>query len=274
MATVAGGIYQTERRPDVLSGTPRAHAIDRWIFVFMAAWFIVIVLVGFIPDALAKVAAVQAGQRPPFPIVMHMHAVAMGTFLVLLLAQTVMVATGRNELHKQVGIAAFVLVPVLVLVGIVLAPTMYYQTWDALQTAPASARAGLQQVLSIREDILLLQLSAGLLFGTFITIALSARAINSGLHKRMMILATAVPLGASIDRMDWLPSSLPASPWATDLWIFAALSPMFVWDVVRNRRVHEAYGIWLAIYVPVALLVTALWDKPWWHAAARAMMRV
>jgi hypothetical protein len=90
----------------------------------------------------------------------------------------------------------------------------------------------------------------------------------------MMILATAVPLGASIDRMDWLPSSLPASPWATDLWIFAALSPMFVWDVVRNRRVHEAYGIWLAIYVPVALLVTALWDKPWWHAAARAMMRV
>jgi hypothetical protein len=274
MATVADRFSFKERRPDILSGTPRAHAVDRWIFVFMAAWFIFVVLIGFIPDAIMKVQMVQAGQRPPFPLVMHMHAVAMGSFLLLLLAQTTMVATGRNELHKQVGVAAFILVPVLVLVGIVLAPTMYYQTWNALQTAPAGARAQLQQVLSIRENILLLQLSAGLLFGTFIAIALSARGRNSGLHKRMMILATAVPLAASIDRMWWLPSSLPASPWATDLWIMVAVAPMFVWDVVRNRRVHEAYGIWLAIYVPVALLVTAAWDKPWWHATARAIMRV
>ena len=274
MATVAGAFSFKERRPDLLSGTPRAHSIDRWIFVFMAAWFIVVVLIGFIPDALMKIGMVQAGQRPPFPLVMHMHAVAMGSFLLLLLAQTVMVATGRCALHKQVGIAAFVLVPVLVVVGIVLAPTMYYQTWNALQAAPASARSELQQVLSKREDILLLQLSAGLMFATFIGIALSARKGNSGLHKRMMILATAVPLGASIDRMWWLPSTMPASPWTTYLYILAALSPMFVWDVIRNRQVHEAYRIWLAIYIPVALIVTAAWDKPWWHAAARQIMGV
>jgi len=274
MATLADRFSFKERHPDVLSGTPRAHAIDRWIFVFMAAWFIFIVLVGFIPDAIFKVEAVQAGQRPPFPAVLHMHAVAMGSFLLLLLAQTVMVATGRGELHKKVGIAAFVLVPVLVLVGIVLAPTMYYQTWNALQTAPPSARAELQQVLYARENILLLQLSAGVLFAIFVTIALRARVVNSGMHKRMMFLATAVPLAASIDRMWWLPSSLPVNPWATDLWILVAVSPMFIWDVVRNRKVHEAYAIWLAIYVPVVLLVDVLWDKPWWHATAKAVMRV
>ena len=55
MATVADRFSFKERRPDVLSGTPRAHAIDRWIFVFMAAWFIFVVLVGFIPDAIMKV---------------------------------------------------------------------------------------------------------------------------------------------------------------------------------------------------------------------------
>jgi hypothetical protein len=240
----------------------------------MAAWFIFIVLVGFIPDAIGKVQAVQAGQRPPFPIVLHMHAVAMGSFLVLLLAQTVMVATGRGELHKKVGIAAFVLVPVLVLVGIVLAPTMYYQTWTALQSATGAERDKLQQLLSIKENILLLQLAAGVLFAIFVTIALSARAANSGMHKRMMFLATAVPLGASIDRMWWLPSSLPGNPWSTDFYILLALSPMFVWDVVRNRKVHEAYTIWLSIYVPVSLLVDLVWDKPWWHATARAIMRV
>jgi hypothetical protein len=273
MATIAGRTFLEERR-DVLSGTPRAGFIDRWIFVFMAAWFIFVVLVGFIPDAIGKVQAVQAGLRPPFPIVLHMHAVAMGSFLLLLLTQTLMVATGREALHRQVGIAAFVLVPALVVIGIVLAPTMYYQTWNALQTAPASARPALQQLLSIKEDILLLQISAGVLFAIFITIALRARGRNSGLHKRMMFLGTAVPLAASIDRMDWLPSSLPANPWATDLWIIVALAPMLVWDIARNRKVHEGYLIWLAIYVPACLAVDFLWDKPAWHVMARHILRV
>jgi hypothetical protein len=126
----------------------------------------------------------------------------------------------------------------------------------------------------VKEDILLLQISAGVLFAIFITIALRARERNSGLHKRMMFLGTVVPLAASIDRMNWLPSSLPANPWATDLWIIVALAPMLVWDVLRNRKVHEAYWIWLAIYAPACLVVDYLWDKPGWHVMARAIMRV
>jgi hypothetical protein len=90
----------------------------------------------------------------------------------------------------------------------------------------------------------------------------------------MMFLATAIALPAAIDRMTWLPNTFPASPVATDLYILVAVSPLFVWDVVRNRRVHEAYWIWLGINVPAALLVYSLWDTPWWHATARAMLGV
>ena len=246
MATIASRLTIKERHPDVLSGTPRAHAIDRWIFVATAAWFILIVLTGFIPDSMMKVAAVQAGERPPFPLVLHM----------------------------RVGVLAFALVPALVVVGLILAPTMYYQTWDALQTAPPQAQAKLQALLSRQENIKLLQLRIGLLFPLFIGIALKARGASAGLHKRMMLLATAIPLPAAIDRMTWLPNTFPASPVATDLYILVAVSPLFVWDVVRNRRVHEAYWIWLAVYVPFALLVYGLWDTPWWHATARAMLGV
>ena len=274
MATIASRFTIKERHPDVLSGTPRAHAIDRWIFVATAAWFILIVLTGFIPDSMMKVAAVQAGERPPFPLVLHMHAVLMGSFLLLLLTQTVLMATGRRALHMRVGILAFALVPALVVVGLILAPTMYYQTWDALQTAPPQAQAKLQALLSRQENIKLLQLRIGLLFPLFIGIALKARGASAGLHKRMMLLATAIPLPAAIDRMTWLPNTFPASPVATDLYILVAVSPLFVWDVVRNRRVHEAYWIWLAVYVPFALLVYGLWDTPWWHATARAMLGV
>jgi hypothetical protein len=274
MATIAGKLFQAERRPDALSGTPRAQAIDRWIFVFTAAWFILIVLTGFIPDAIMKIGMVKAGQRPPFPIVMHVHAVVMGTFLLLLLTQAVLMATGRRELHMRVGIAGFVLVPVLVVVGALLAPTIYHQVWTFAQTAPPELQKVMQLRLLDLENILLLQMRIGILFPLFIALGLSARGGNVGLHKRMMFLGTAMPLPAAIDRMTWLPTTLPASPVATDFYILAAVSPLLVWDVVRNRRVHEAYWIWLAINLPVALLVYRLWDSPWWHATARHIMGV
>jgi hypothetical protein len=274
MATLAGNGLASALEPDNLSGTVRAHSIDRWIFVGMAAWFILIVLVGFVPDSMIKVAMVKAGARPPFPAILHIHAVLMGSFLLLLLVQTSMVATGRCSLHKQVGIAAFVLVPALVIAGLVLAPTMFHQAWGGAHFGPPAVRQALTPILPVLENILLLQIRAGVLFPLFIGIALGARANLPGMHKRMMFLATAVPLGAAIDRMSWLPSSLPTSPWATDVYILLAISPMFVWDVVRNRRVHDAYKVWLAIYLPAALFVAFAWDKPWWHLTAQRLMGV
>lgn len=274
MATVAGR-FAFERRPDLLSGTPRAHAIDRWIYVFTAALFVAVVLTGFIPDSLEKIAAVQAGTRPRFPIVLHMHAVLMASFMALLLLQTMLVATGRCELHMRVGIAAFIIAPLLVLVGFFLVPTMYHQTSDALRTATTSAaRDNFRQVLLRKDDIMLLQLRIGILFPFFLALGLRARGRNAGLHKRMMILASAIPLAAGIDRIDWLPTTLPALPLASDLYILAAIAPMFAWDVVRNRRLHEAYVIWLGLCVPASLVVYALWDTPWWHATAEQLMGV
>src|SRR3954453_1966856 len=274
MATIAGRFSGGDRAPDVLSGTARAHAIDRWIYVFMAAWFIVIVLVGFIPDAMMKVAMVKAGARAPFPPVLHVHAALMGSFLLLLLAQTWLMATGRRALHMQLGVLGMILAAALVVAGFVLAPTMYYQVWGGANFGPPAVRAALAPVLPRVEQILLLQMAAGSMFALFITIGLTARERNAGLHKRMVILAIAVPLGAAIDRMTWLPSTMPASPLATDLYVLLAVSPMFVWDSIRNRRIHEAYLIWFPVFVAVSAAVTVAWDQPWWHATAKAIMRV
>ena len=274
MATIAGtGLGERQRR-DILSGTPRAHAIDRWIFVFMAVWFIAIVLAGFIPDSLMKIEQVQTGQRPPFPIVLHMHAVLMGSFLLLLLGQSWMMATGRNAQHMKLGVAGLVLAPALVVVGFILAPTIYHQLWDSTQAAPPGVREQLEGALGIWENILLLQIRIGILFSLFIAIALRARGKDAGTHKRMMFLATVTALPAGIDRIPWLVHTMPASPLSVDLYTMAAIAPMFLWDVVRNRWVHPAYVIWIAVYIPFAIAVHALWDTPWWHATARQIMGV
>src|SRR5215210_1278649 len=272
MATIAGRLDEYGRRSDALSGTPRAHALDRWIFVFMAAWFIAIVLAGFIPDSLEKIAAVQTGERPPFPTVLHFHAVLMGSFLLLLLAQTTLAATGRIEQHRRLGLAGMVLAPALVIVGFILVPTNYHMLWDAAHSGPLATREQFTGALNVWENIMLLQLRIGILFPLFLAIGLRARGGNAGLHKRMMILATAMALPAGIDRIPWLPSTMPGNPIAADLYTLLAVSPMFIWDVVRNRRVHPAYLIWLAIFIPTSVLQQMWWDTPFWHATARQLM--
>lgn len=273
MATVAGTIAERKQiASDELTGLPRAGLIDRWIFVFMAALFVAIVLAGFIPDSLDKIEAVRTGARPPFPLVLHFHAVLMGSFLLLLLAQTTLAATGRIHLHRQLGLVAMVIVPALVVVGFILVPTSYHASWAAAQAASGAAREQLQQILLVRDNIMLLQLRVAILFPFFIFVGLRARTNDAGLHKRMMILATAMPLPAGIDRIPWLLHSMPTSPVSPDLYTLVAIAPMFIWDVVRNHRVHRAYLIWLAVNIPFAIAVHALWGTQWWHSTAPRLM--
>lgn len=274
MATVASPSLVKQRRPDALSGTPRAHAVDRWIFVGMAVWFIAIVLTGFIPDSIMKVGLVQAGLRPPFPVVLHMHAVVMGSFLLTLLAQSFLMATGRRAHHMQLGMFGFGLAALLVAVGLVLVPTIYHQVWNGAHFGPPGAREKLLTRLPELDDIMLMQIQVGLLFPLFLGIAFKAREHRPGLHKRLMFLATAIPLAAGIVRITALPQTMPWSPLSLQFYVLLSVSPMFAWDVIRNRRVHEAYWIWLAVYVPASVLINFLWDTPWWHATARHIMGV
>jgi hypothetical protein len=274
MATIAEQVSGPPDRPDALSGTPRAHAIDRWIFVFMAAWFIVIVLIGFIPDSLLRIAAVEAGQRPPFPMATHAHAVLMGSFLLVLLAQTWLVATGRCALHMQLGVLGMALAAALIIAGFILAPTNYQAAWHGANFGPPAMREAMAPWVLALENILLLQIRLGILFALFLTIALRARGADAGLHKRMMILATVVPLEAAFARMTWLPTTMPASSLSVNVWVLVAVAPMFAWDMIRNRSVHRAYGIWFAFFAATFLIVQLAWDTPWWHATARQLMGV
>ncbi len=245
-----------------------ARTIDRWIYTAMAAAFVVITLLGFIPDSIMKVAAVQSGERPPFPPVLHLHAVLMASFLLALLSQSVLAATGRFQFHRRLGMLSAVLVVAIVVTGVVLVPTMYQQVWDAAQTAPPVMREPLHQAVLIRDDIMLLQLRMGVLFPLFMLIAIRARKAEPALHTRMMILAVVMILPAAIDRIAWLPSTFPASPVGTDLYTIAAVLPMFAWDVYRTRTVLKPYVIWGLANVPCALVVHGLWGSPGWHALA------
>lgn len=272
MATVASSM-DLQQQPGRSSGGPAAAAVDRWIFVFTAATFVVVTLTGFIPDSLQMIANVKSGARPPLPPILHAHAVLMGSWLLLLLTQTSLMATRHRALHQKLGRVAMLLAPALVLVGMVLVPTMYRMSWHAAEVAPAGAAGdAARAVVPLRDNIMLLQFRIAILFATFILLGVRARRVDSGLHKRMMILGTAIAMPAAIDRIHWLPSTFPMSPLSSDLYTLLLVAPLFAWDVARHHRVHRAWWIWLGIAAPVSVPVYLLWGTPAWQAIAPHLM--
>jgi len=267
MASAADSLAQASK-----PNSPLIALIDRWIYVFMAALFVATALAGFIPDSLEKFAAIDAGQRAPFPPVLHVHAVLMGSWLLLLLTQTTLMATGNSSHHQKLGIASFLLAPAIILSGVILVPAMFGQVWNAIATAPPELLEELRKGLVNKTNIILAQSRAGLVFALCVFLAVRARRVDSGFHKRMIVLATLTPFTAAINRLTWLPSTMPGSPLSLDIFILILLSPMILWDLFRLGRVHRAYIVWLALWLPASAAVHLLWNTAWWQATAPGLL--
>jgi hypothetical protein len=254
----------------ITTAPPRTRQIaERQIFVFMAAMFVALTLAGFVPSSLAKIAAVQSGQRPPFPPVLHVHAALMGAWLLLLLAQSALIAGGRRVMHRSLGLVGALLLPAIVVSGVLLIGVTWSSIWG-----PAAAASMPPDVLAetriFISNVLLMQGRALILFPVFVIWALLVRRRDRDAHTRLMFLGTAVPLVAGLDRLGgalgW--TTLPGSPLALDLYMLASVLPLLVWDLRRHRQVHYTTRVWLAANLPLAVATNLLWNSDWWLATA------
>lgn len=248
------------------------QGFDRWIFVLMALLLLATVLIGFIPSSLDKVAAIQAGERAPFLPVLHVHAFLMGTWILLLIAQTSLVATNHRSLHMRLGMAAVVVMPAMVITGIFLVPATMAVIWN-LNPAVVPA-AVIDETKIIVSNIALLQIRVGILFPIMVGLALYYRKSDSATHKRLMILATALPIPAAVDRILWLPNSMPNSPIGPELYTLLLILPLFAYDLLKKNGIPRAYFIWMAGWLPTSIVLNVLWNSEWWLATAPKIVGV
>ena len=122
------------------------------------------------------------------------------------------------------------------------------------------------------SGILLEQIRELVLFPVFITWALLVRKTDSQTHRRLMLFATVLPLPAAIDRITWIPTTLPDSPISVHLGILSVLPPVLIYDIWRRGRIHRAYVIGLALNVPFLAASHWLWGSQWWVATAPKLM--
>jgi hypothetical protein len=237
---------------------PRIRSLEeRHVFVFMAALLMALTLAGFVPSSLDKISAVQSGERPPFPLVLHLHAGLMGAWLLLLLTQSALASGGRRGLHRFLGIVGLAMVPVILVTGVWLIQVTWQGLWSP-QTAAAMPPQALAETKVFVSNILLLQGHALILFPVLIAWAIAVRRTDPDTHRRLMILGTAVPVMAGLDRL------------ATALGLPTA--PLLAWDLVRYRKVHRATWIWLTTNAPFVMATSLLWGSSWWLERAPRLM--
>jgi hypothetical protein len=249
-----------------------ARLADGWIYVFVAGLFVLTALAGFIPDSIDVLRAVKAGERPTLPPILHVHAILMASWLLLLLAQTSLVAIGRSAQHRKLGLISAFLAPAIVVAMVAVVKS----SWSMIASLPPGALMP-DALSALKLDVtntLLIQIRVVPLFAGLVTWALLVRKKDPETHKRSMILATAMPLPAAFDRIGWLPATLPENPASVHLYTLVWLLPLLIYDITRRGRVHRVYWIGLALNLPFVIATHFLWGSPWWLATAPRLVGV
>ena len=220
----------------VTHSTP--SGLDRWFYASMAIMFALTAVIGFTPNSLA----ILAGTKENPPLIIHFHAAAMSSWLLLLTVQAMLVASGNLAYHKRLGMVSLVLAPVIIAI-------MFMVAFPLFQGGEHTYGVGVIQIKRIT------------LFSTFFVLATLARKRNPEAHKRLMFLATFVVMDAAFNRMHWfLPDFGVTNRMALGrAWELVLLIPFLIYDWLRFGRIHRVYVFGIPVIVSFSIVASILW---------------
>ena len=231
---------------DVLTRTHVKHqptASDHRFFTTMALAAVAVVFGGFAtsyylwPIMGSTHYATGLPIAPSFPPIVHVHAAAFSTWMLLLVAQVRLVAVGRTAFHRRVGAVSAWLVPFLVGTGLTTAVRGARDGWNP---GGPSADALSFMIVPFGDIVVFTALvTAGLLFRR-----------RSEIHKRLMLLATLGGLmPAAITRMP-LVAGRPFPMFALFSALVLAPAARDFWRGSGNR--------WLSLLVGIGILASVV----------------
>ena len=188
----------------------------RLSYLGMAVLSALIVFVGFAPTYFLRA---LSGAPKPLTALLHVHGLLFTAWIVVFLAQTVLVETGRVHLHRRLGVFGASL-----LVGMI--PTGFLAAIQAARAGHAPPGVTPLAFLAIPLGVLAE-------FAVLAILGLLWRRRRE-LHKRLMLLATIALLGPALARTPVV------GPWTSlifDALIVAAAIP----DLAARRRPHAVF---------------------------------
>jgi uncharacterized membrane protein YozB (DUF420 family) len=237
---------------DTISPARSRWRVDHWFYVGVAVLVIALHAAGFGPSLLDQ--SMRNGQPSLLTII---HGMVAGAWLLLFLAQAMLVATGRTSIHRRLGAIAPALTLVMVVLIFQTTIELVHRGYDLSGDVLRPAAVPGAPVPSVAEvDGGLNGFVSALNFGVLVAAGWWYRR-RPEIHKRLMLVAllslTSVPLlhlaGYVIGRWPDLFGPASVAPFAANLLLFAGA----VHDKVTRGRIHP-----ISVWVPVALIAVML----------------
>jgi FtsH-binding integral membrane protein len=190
--------------------------------------------------------------RAPLPsAIIHVHGALFSSWILFLLAQTTLVAAGRTDIHRRIGMAGFLLACLMVIVGVWAGTNALARNF-----APPGVDAKTFYVIPITDM---------LVFAVLVFFAYLAR-FDSAAHKRIIIIATVALMIAAIAR--WPFPLLLGNPLAAAPVSYLFLLMLMAYDLWSTHKIHRA-TIWASAFLIFVQQVRfPIAQTAAWHAFA------
>lgn len=235
------------------------HEQDRAFFLAFVALSWLAIVMGFSPELGGQL----KGLAPYPPLIVHVHAVVFGGWMVLFTAQIWLIRSRRLDLHRRLGLIAVPMVPVMVVLGVA----------TSLVSRGLRFESGQNEMLAF----MIVPLTDMVLFPSFAIPALLFRK-DPALHKRLMLLAVATLLPAAFGRWigpwilvhfgDGFFGFMAQSYLGPNVMILAAM----VHDRLTRGRVHAVYVIAVPWLLAVQAFTSAIYHWTGWMPLAQWMI--
>ncbi|WP_373495896.1 hypothetical protein [Aquiflexum sp.] len=231
-------------------------------YIGMALVAIVIAIAGFGPTMVDT-----ESRREPVNLAVAVHGAIFGAWLVLFLAQAILVSKGKISFHRKMGYVGAVLAILMVVSGYLTAINMARRGYDLSGDL----------IHGVNDPITLLALQLGdiFTFGLLVGIAIWYRK-RSDIHKRLMLLAT---VGALMPAA--LTHIIGHSPVLREIQAPIIVIPLFLLlfaSAIRDRiylgRIHPI-SLWvaLAMFVWSNLRAVVIGPSEFWHEIANWLIQ-
>ena len=257
MAGTAGAAQTVSRPKPTTSSRPRL-ASARFFYSGAAMLLLVLMLIGFQQFYVHARAFPNRPLAPPIRNLLIAHGVAMTAWVVLLLAQPLLIVNRRLRVHMLLGKIGAVLAGCIFFLGL----------WVGI-AAPKVAPPEVRLWNLPYKHFMAVPLISITIFAAFVVAGIWNRR-RPEVHRPMMLLATLAVIPAALDRIDALSSLYRNTvlapifgPFLTSL-VIGAIFLAVRWALTRKLDRYFAIG-WAGLVVASAgimkLATTHAWDR-------------